>query len=100
MAFNYSPNIVRDSSLVLYLDAANTKSYVSGSTIWNDISRGGNNGTLTNGPTFNSSNNGSIVFDGVNDKILSNSTVDTAFPSWTAELWLNYSTETIWQYHF
>jgi len=66
MAFNYSPKIVTDG-LVLYLDAANQYSYVSGSTSWNDISRGGNNGTLVNGPTFNSANGGSIVFDGVND---------------------------------
>jgi hypothetical protein len=68
MAFNYSPKIVTDG-LVLYLDAANPNSYVSGSTTWRDISRGGNNGTLTNGPTFNSSNGGSIVFDGSNDYV-------------------------------
>ena len=53
------------NGLVLYLDGYNLKSYVSGSTIWNDISGGGNNGTLTNGPTFNSG--GSILLDGVND---------------------------------
>jgi hypothetical protein len=69
MAFNYSPKIVTDN-LVLYLDAANTKSYVSGSTTWNDISRNGYNGVLTNGPTFDSGNGGSIVFDGVNDCIV------------------------------
>ena len=68
MAFNYSPKVVTDG-LVLYLDAANPNSYVSGSTTWRDISRGGNNGTLTNGPTFNSANGGSIVFDGVNDYV-------------------------------
>jgi hypothetical protein len=61
-------NIITDG-LVLYLDAANTKSIVSGSTTWSDISRGGNNGTLVNGPTFNSANGGSIVFDGVNDYV-------------------------------
>lgn len=61
-------NIVADG-LVLYLDAANTKSYISGSTVWNDISRSQLNGTLTNGPTFNSANGGSIVFDGSNDYI-------------------------------
>jgi hypothetical protein len=66
MAFNYSPKIVTDG-LVLYLDAANTNSYVSGSTTWYNISRGGNNGTLINGPTFNPANGGSIVFDGVDD---------------------------------
>jgi hypothetical protein len=37
---------------------------VSGSTTWNDLSGNNNNGTLTNGPTFSSANNGSIVFDG------------------------------------
>lgn len=66
MAFNYSPKIVTNG-LVLYLDAANIKSYVSGSTTWSDISRGGNNGTLTNGPTFNTGSGGNIVFDGTND---------------------------------
>lgn len=68
MAFNYSPKIVTDG-LVLYLDAANPNSYVSSSTTWRDISRSGNNGTLVNGPTFDSGNGGSIVFDGVNDYI-------------------------------
>jgi hypothetical protein len=33
------------------------------------LSRGGNNGTLTNGPTFNNANGGSIVFDGTNDYV-------------------------------
>ena len=69
MSFNYSPKIVNDSSLVLYLDAANTKSYVSGSTTWNDISRGGNTGTLLNGMGYTSSYNGELVFDGVDDRM-------------------------------
>ena len=71
MAFNYSPKIVTDG-LVLYLDAANPNSYVSGSTTWRDISRGGNNGTLVNGPTYSSENGGSIVFDGVDDYVSTN----------------------------
>ena len=66
MAFNYSPKIVTDG-LVLYLDAANTRSYPGTGTTWSDLSRSGNNGSLINGPTFNSGNGGSIVFDGVND---------------------------------
>jgi hypothetical protein len=68
MAFNYSPKVVTDG-LVLYLDAANPNSYVSGSTTWRDISRGGNNGALINGPTYSSANGGSIVFDGVDDYV-------------------------------
>ncbi len=92
MAFHFSPKIVTDR-LVLYLDAANPKSYVSGSTTWNDISRSGINGTLINGPTFNSGNGGSIVFDGSNDYI-SFGTVSTTSPlsftsgSFTLEHWV------------
>ena len=68
MAFNYSPKIVTDG-LVLYLDAANIKSYIGTGTTWSDLSRNQNNGTLVNGPTFSSQNGGSIVFDGVNDYV-------------------------------
>ena len=66
MAFRYSPKIVTDG-LVSYLDAANPKSFVSGSTVWNDLSKNSANGTLTNGPLYNSANGGSIVFDGTDD---------------------------------
>ena len=69
MAFSYSPKIITDG-LVLYLDAANTRSYPGSGTTWSDLSRGGNTGTLVNGPTFNSGNGGSIVFDGTNDYVI------------------------------
>ena len=68
MAFNYSPKIVTNG-LVLCLDAGNVKSYVSGSTSWNDLTSNQNVGTLTNGPTFNTGSGGSIVFDGVDDYV-------------------------------
>ena len=57
--------------LVLRLDAANPRSYEPPytSTTWKDISGNGNDGTLTNGPTFNSANGGSIAFDGSNDYV-------------------------------
>jgi hypothetical protein len=90
MSFHYSPKIVTDG-LVLYLDAANTKSYVSGSIIWNDISRGGNNGTLTNGPTFSSANGGSIVFDGTNDYVQVTSPfgdIDWSSRAWSFSAWM------------
>lgn len=69
MAFIHSPKIVTDS-LALALDAGNIKSYPGTGTTWYDISGRNNNGTLANGPTFNSANGGSILFDGVNDYIL------------------------------
>jgi hypothetical protein len=38
-----------------------TTTAVSRTPTWTDLSRGGNNGTLTNGPTYNYSNGGGIV---------------------------------------
>lgn len=57
------------SDLVLNLDAGKSTSYSGSGTTWYDISVNSNNGTLTNGPTYNSSNRGSIVFDGNNDVV-------------------------------
>jgi len=67
MSLSHSPLIVRDG-LVLCLDAANPRSYPKSGTTWSDL-KGSNNGTLTNGPTFDADNKGSIVFDGTNDYI-------------------------------
>jgi hypothetical protein len=66
MATQYANGKIVTSGLVLALDAADRNSYVSGSTVWNDVSGNGNNGTLTNSPTFS---NNSIVFDGVDDTV-------------------------------
>ena len=55
------------SGLVLELDAGNIKSYPTTGTTWFDKSGNANNGTLTNGPTFNTGSLGSIVFDGIDD---------------------------------
>jgi hypothetical protein len=65
MAFHYSPKIVTNG-LVLYLDAANTKSFLVGDISWRDLSGKYNNGELTNGATYSS---GSIYFDGIDDYI-------------------------------
>lgn len=68
MSSSASPDIVTNG-LVLCLDAADKKSYPGSGTTWFDRSSNGNHGTLTNGPTFNSANGGSIVFDGTNDRV-------------------------------
>jgi hypothetical protein len=68
MSINYNPQIVTED-LTLYLDAGNTKSYPGSGTTCTDLTGRGNNGTLTNGPTYSSSNGGSIVFDGTDDYI-------------------------------
>jgi hypothetical protein len=85
MAFSNGPKIITDG-LVLNLSAFDRNSYVSGSTTWNDVSGQGNNGTLTNGPTFNSANGGNIVFDGTNDYVGTTYTANT----------LNNTTQNVW----
>jgi hypothetical protein len=57
------------NSLLLNLDASNSASYTGSGITWKDLSSSGNNGTLVNGPNFNSANNGSISFDGVDDYV-------------------------------
>jgi hypothetical protein len=66
MSASAGPDIITDG-LVLCLDAGNRDSYPGSGTVWRDLAGRGLNGTLTNGPTFNSGNGGSIVFDGTND---------------------------------
>jgi hypothetical protein len=64
--------VVKDfiaDGLVHHLDAGNKNSYGGSGTTWTDLSGNNTNGTLVNGPTFNSSNKGSIVFDGTNDYV-------------------------------
>jgi hypothetical protein len=61
-------NIVTDG-LVLNLDAGWYDSYPATGSVWTDLSGEGNNGTLTNGPTFNTDNGGSIVFDASDDYV-------------------------------
>ncbi len=64
--------IVTDG-LVLNLDAGFTPSYPKNGTTWYDLSGYARNGTLTNGPTFDS--NGAIEFDGVDDYTQLNQTI-------------------------
>ena len=70
MSVRYAVPPIVTNGLVLYLDAANRQSYVSGSTTWFDATANGLSGSLVNGPTFSSANGGSIVFDGVNDYVV------------------------------
>ena len=68
MAAGDGPNIVTDG-LVFAVDAADKLSYPGSGTVWKDLSGNGNDGTLTNGPTFDSGNGGSLVFDGSDDYV-------------------------------
>ena len=85
MGVTYNNRIVTDG-LVLCLDAASKRSYPGTGTVWTDL-KGVNNGTLTNGPTFDGDNGGSIVLDGTNEivRIFNFPTTHSAF---TSSLWV------------
>lgn len=85
MATQRGPKIPT-SGLVLMLDAADKNSYPDTGTTWYDLI-GNNTGTLTNGPTFNSSNGGSIVFDGTNDYVGITSFSHPSTDSFTISFW-------------
>ena len=85
MATNGGPDIIQDG-LAFAIDAANKKSYPSSGTTWTDLA-GNNNGTLTNGPTFDSTNGGSIDFDGTDDYAITDSSVVSGFGALTIEAW-------------
>lgn len=82
-------NIVT-SGLTFYVDAGNYDSY-SGGTTWYDL-EGTNNGTLTNGPVYDS---GSIVFDGSNDYVTFGNPSITQYTystDFSLEVWTNPDT--------
>jgi hypothetical protein len=73
MSYANGPKIVTNN-LVLLLDAGNSKSYPGSGNTWFDLSGNNNNGagimsSAINGPTFSSSNGGSIVFAGSFDSV-------------------------------
>lgn len=93
MGTNYSPKLVTNG-LILCLDAANTKSIVSGTTTWNDISRSSYDGVLTNsGVTYNSLYDGNISFSGTNGYVTLGTNTPNLYPGtndFTISMWLNF----------
>lgn len=65
MGINYSPRIVRDG-LVMYLDAANVKSYPGSGTTWTDLSGNGIAATLGTDVSYNAANKGSMLLGSLN----------------------------------
>jgi hypothetical protein len=63
-------------NLVLYLDAANSSSYSGSGTTWSDLSGNDYDGTLTNGPVYNSTY---FDFDG-DDDYVDMGTIGTSHP--------------------
>jgi hypothetical protein len=83
---NYYKGPIVTSGLTMALDAANVVSYSGTGTTWKNLTANAFNGTLTNGPIYDSDGSGSIVFDGANDNVsLSNSPLPDNF---TYSIWV------------
>ncbi len=67
MVFNTDYPGINTNGLVFFSDGGFAPSYPTTGTTWYDLGGGGINGTLTNGPAYNSSNGGSLFFDGTDD---------------------------------
>jgi hypothetical protein len=87
---NSYENIVT-SGLTLNLDAAWTNSYATGTTTWNDLSGSGNTFTLLNGVAFNSSDYGSLTFDGTDDYTKTTASFMNGATQGTFEFWFQTS---------
>lgn len=94
MALSHSPSITT-KGLVLYLDAANSKSFANTGTTWTDLSGLGNNGALTNSPIYNSINPAAFTFNGSNTYVdCGNSTSCQLTTAVTLETWCNPTSST------
>jgi hypothetical protein len=82
------------SGLVLNLDTGVSTSYPGSGTAWTDLSGNANNATLVAGPTFNSSNGGNLIFDGVDDygSIASSASLNFA-SGLSIESWFKFTVE-------
>jgi hypothetical protein len=76
------------SSLSYYWDAGLIDSYPGSGTTWFDF-MGSRNGTLNNGPVYNSGNGGYIAFDGSNDSnTFSTFSLGNGNQAWTIHAWI------------
>lgn len=93
MSAKGGPDIVRNG-LVLYLDAANDKSYPGSGTTWEDLSGNGNNATLYNTPTYTNNNIHTFNFDETNDYAKVDNTSILSTSSYTKIAWFRPESST------
>jgi len=85
-------NII-SSGLKLNLNSQIPLSYTGGGNSWYDLSGNNNTGTLTNGPTFDSTTR-SIVFDGADDYAIVSNPSSLQNQNLTVSTWIKPSTAT------
>ena len=88
----YQGNIVTNG-LIMNLDAGNLVSYGGTGTSWKDLTNTTTGATLVNGPTYNTSNGGSIVFDGTDDYVTTTNFYLSTLPA-SVLVWFKAGTQT------
>jgi hypothetical protein len=86
MGIAYNTSVVRDG-LVLYLDAANPKSYPGTGTTWFDLTKNVN-GNINNNPNFLNNNKGVFSFDGTNENITIPENSSLNLQNYTYAFWI------------
>jgi hypothetical protein len=97
MGLGHSPSIVSDG-LIIYLDAANVRSYAGSGTFWYDLSGTTNTAYLINGSSFSGFGGSSVIScDGTNDyiEVIDNSSLDFGTNNFTIEYWAKKTEATI-----
>jgi len=93
------PNIVEEN-LIFYLDAANVKSYPGSGTSCTELSLNRSSGTLENGASLDSGDQGSFVFDGTDDRIaMTNNLMSSLGVSSGNDNDVPYSMEAVFKIH-
>lgn len=87
MGVGYNPKI-STNGLVLAIDAGNVKSYPGSGTSWTDMALTSRIGTLTNSPTYSSTEGGTIVFNGTNLTYATFGSLGTRPTTGTISFWM------------
>jgi hypothetical protein len=85
------PIVVPTNGLTLYLDAGLSTSYSGSGNQWYDLSGNSNTATLQNSPTYSSSNQGVLTFNGSNQYASISSPVNIPIgnSNYTISVWFN-----------
>ena len=93
MGISAGPNSI-SNGLVFHIDPANPRSYNGSGTLIYDLVTGGIAGTLSNGPTYDVSTKGGLIFDGVNDYASFGRRADLQGTNITISTWAKFASLT------
>lgn len=91
MAFNFSPK-ANTTGLIFSVDSANQKSYVSGSTMWSDLSTSVRPVTFVRTPLYQTDNGGALNFNHSSYHYGDTNYNFGNLTNWTVEAWARIGT--------